>query len=610
MNIISKRFFLILCGFLFLGFFAEHILFAFFLPEEVPFRYLLTGTFADLFIPCIFLAAGLFLGSGWLIAIFAVLFAFVVFVKTANLCLCHNMLEVFTYANFQVVLEHTEWDTARTKFGPFFWLKGLGVIAGFLGGTTLLIWSGIRFIRGEENRKLLDACRFAVLLILLAGCWANCYYLHYSEEIGKHYFTREFPARPAAVFIQDFLKDRSKNLEEEKILAAMYGYDPAQLSPESEKLLREWGLLPFRNQTPSPALVPGFNKIIVIAVESLQTDYINMKENMTPCLDSLARDYVSFTNYFTGSQPTAWGLDSIFLSRMDYLKDVRMKKNTSICDIFREHGWETWYFSPAVGICFNNASEFKQTFRPDHNLFLEDLFLLYGVKGEHYWGLGDDQLLNCAANSLENTAAEKFFAVISTIDLHDPYVTTGPAAKMKSTGNKFLDSLRSTDANLKVFLDRIMSGPLFDEQTLIVVTADHSATFGVNYTGRKDFFPDRIPLILITKNNRLKDVFDTSKYGSQLDLPATLLGLLGLPVPETFMGKDLRTKKGYALSKSPDFVHLRLPDGTDIRLLTQQDVARTEEERALMEYYRVFYPAISMKCTSGDSWRSLFSLTD
>ena len=344
-----------------------------------------------------------------------------------------------------------------------------------------------------------------------------------------------------------------------------------------------------------PLADPGIRKILVLAVESLDFDFLrsnnpSMPKDITPFLDSLSRRYLSFRNYFTGSQPTSWALDCIFLSRPDFLRDLSLK-NISLCDLLRERGWATWYFSPASSFCFGNGRDYRQLFRPDHALFLEDFFRSFGFKGSHYWGLGDDELLDGVFRTLESSGDDRFFCVVSTIDLHDPYTVSGPAASLASTGNRFLDSLRSTDRNLQLFLDRMMQSPLFDEHTLIIVTADHSATFGENYTKRSDFLPVRIPLIFITKNDRLRPLFDPARFGSQMDLAPTLLGLLGLPVPETFMGRDLRIPgKSYAITKTVDLIRLHLPGGRVVTCpLTPDHDPASPEEKALLEFYRLYY---------------------
>ena len=134
------------------------------------------------------------------------------------------------------------------------------------------------------------------------------------------------------------------------------------------------------------------------------------------------------------------------------------------------------------------------------------------------------------------------------MDLHNPYMRSGPA-KDQAESVPFLASLRCTDANLRQFITRLQQNEkLWNERTLILLTADHSATHGANYTDRSDFTPARIPLYVITKEP-VKDL-PLEKYCSSIDLPATILHQLGQEIPQTFMGQDIFTKKSFALAWS------------------------------------------------------------
>ena len=595
MKSVRARIFPLLTWGLLLALAGESLSFFLILNEKVPWYFPVTGLLADLFWPVCLLACALFSASAVFYTAFACSAGALLFLKTANLCLFRNTFEIFSAANLQLLLEHTDVFSLRLMFGPLYWLKIAAVALAFILGIFLLTWSGIGFARERTGERAPHGGRAVVLLLILLSIAANCVYHFHSEEWGKGYFQREFTARPAEVQITDIVTEYRRIERKVSETDAPRGFFPGSLPRESEELLKKWGLLPTAQKPGGPSAVPEIRKILVLAVESLDYDYLHacnpgIPEGITPFLDSLSQQYLSFRNYFTGSQPTSWALDCIFLSRPDFTRDLALK-NESLCDILREKGWSTWYFSPSSGFCFENGRDYRKLFRPEHAVFLEEFFRDFGFKGSHYWGLGDDQLFDGAFRLLSERAGERFFCVISTIDLHDPYTVSGPAASLKSTGNRFLDALRSTDRNLQHFLDRVMTSPLYDEHTLIVLTADHSATFGANYTKRPDFLPVRIPLIFLSKNEDLRKMFDPERFGSQLDLAPTLLGLLGIPVPETFMGRDLRIpEKNYAVSKTVDMIRLHLPDGQVIScpLIAGQEPS-SPEERALRDYLRLFY---------------------
>lgn len=593
MSKLSPRLFPVLLAGMLLFLLAVNFCFRAIMLDQVPWYFPLAAFASDFFLPGILLALTLFLRSKIILCFFSLTFFIFAFIKTVNVILYFNIMEIISYANVQLLLVHTEPETLRILFGPCWFLLAIGIVLVCAMIPAALIVTGWRFLTVENVNSRTDiVMRFAVLLLLLCGMAADRHYKTQNEIVGKGYFRREFVIRPVMVQMEELYDDCRKQQKAKEIPAGQYGFLPGLISPESETLLTQWGLLPLQRKTFPVPEGPEIRKIIVIAAESLNLDYLRtespeMPEGITPFLDRINREYVSFNNYFTCAQPTSWALDCIFLSRVDFLADLKMK-TVSLCDLFREKGWTTYYFTPTTEMCFNAGKEYTALFRPEHVYFQEKIYELTGVKGTYYWGLGDFQMFDAAYRVLSEQAPERFFCVISTIDLHDPYVVSGPAADEPSTGNKFLDSLRGTDRNLQIFLDKVMASPLYDEHTLIVVTADHSATFGFNYTKRKDFMPARIPLIMITKNNRLDGLFPVKNYASQIDLAPTLLGLTGIPVPETFMGKDLRSGKNFALTKTVDMVFLHLPgEETKQYYLPEKPVNRTE--KALSEFLQTYY---------------------
>ena len=592
-----KKFFPFFCIVLTLCLTAENLLFRHLMLDETPWSYPWIALLSDLALPLVLLLMMLFHNRRIWLILFSLSFSFVMILKTANIILYSRIMEILTFANCSLLWTHTNFETLRILFGSLWYLKAAGILLVICLLPGLLIFSGMRYFRNYDKMALkAQYTKAGLLVLLLASLFANWYYTRNSEMIGKSYFRREFLVRPAIVQVADFIHDHScatkQYVQKESVIRC--GFEPEHVSGESARLLKQWGMLPFRRPAVNGKTY-DIRRIIVIAAESFNLDYLrtyngDMPENLTPFLDRMCREYVSFSNYFTASQPTSWGLDSIFLSRMDYEADLNCKKKpVSICNVLQEKGWNTFYFSPTTELCFNQGRDYGALFRMQHAWFQEQIFKRFGHKGVHYWGLSDHQLFSIVPQLLQAQKDNKFFSVISTIDLHDPYTVSGPAAEMKSTGNKFLDSLRATDRNIQDFVEKMMADPMFDDHTLIVITADHSATFGVNYTKRKTFFPARIPLILITRNNWLKQEFpETHRYGSQIDLAPTLLGLLGIRKPDSFMGHDLRSGKDFAFAKTVDMMFLHLPSGQTFEYLqTKKPV--TPEETALKEFFEVYY---------------------
>lgn len=592
-----RKFFPVFCVILTLLLFAENLLFRVIMLDETPWFYPCIATLADLALPAVFLLMMLFHNKRIWLILFSLSFSFVLLLKTANVILFSQIMEILSFANCSLLLTHTSIDTLRILYGALWPLKAAGVILLICLLPAMLIFSGIRYSRTyEKTAEKAQYVKAGLLVFLLACLGANWYYTTYSEMIGKSYFRREFLVRPALVQVQDFMHDLTRSAKQSVTpgYTVCCGFKPEHVTGKSETLLKQWGMLPFK-RTVTNRKTYDIRRIIILAAESFNLDYLRtynsaMPENITPFLDKMCREYVSFSNHFTASQPTSWALDTIFLSRMDYEVDLKCKdRPISICKLLKEKGWNTLYFTPTTELCFSQGKDYPALFQIESAWFQEQIFKRFGYKGVHYWGLSDHQLFTAVPQVLKEEKNNKFLCVISTIDLHDPYTVSGPAAKMASTGNRFLDSLRATDRNIQDFVEKLMASPMFDDHTLIVLTADHSATFGVNYTQRKTFFPARIPLILITRHNWLKREFPvTDRYSSQIDLAPTLLGLLGMKAPDSFMGHDLRSGKNFAFAKTVDMLFLHLPDGRSFQYLQTKEPV-TPAEKALRDYFEVYY---------------------
>jgi phosphoglycerol transferase MdoB-like AlkP superfamily enzyme len=86
---------------------------------------------------------------------------------------------------------------------------------------------------------------------------------------------------------------------------------------------------------------------------------------------------------------------------------------------------------------------------------------------------------------------------------------------------------------------------LLDERTLYVITADHSPHPGLGGDYARIVPParqrrlERVPLIFVSRNLAPLQRLDSRRYASQIDLAPTILSLLGLASPASFVGRDI-----------------------------------------------------------------------
>lgn len=152
-------------------------------------------------------------------------------------------------------------------------------------------------------------------------------------------------------------------------------------------------------------------------------------------------------------------------------------------------------------------------------------------------GVPDQYLYERNINELENEK-QPFFSVMYTLSSHAPY--DQPMEDVIQTGGehkKYLNSVYYADRSLGEYFRNAQTKPWY-KNTLFLIISDHSHPSPAN----RDFYEPankKIPLLiygdLLKKEYRGKK---TEKVISQVDVPATLLGQLGLKHDEFHWSKD------------------------------------------------------------------------
>ncbi len=416
-------------------------------------------------------------------------------------------------------------------------------------------------------------------------------FLHDSGDAAMFLNRQAAISKPIYTNIHDIFTDRK-----EAVPARIVTSPTAALSDEDTRKLASLGML---RQLPQPS--GPYRNIVLVAVESLDLAYLHKYNPAIPVeatrnLDAIASGFVSFRNFFTSAQPTTFGLHALLSSRLDVFAD--MVGDHMVPNLFTElqqHGYAGHFLGAMNGQFITLSARdagWKRTVQRNygaaHGMFAADFEKKYQKKSSG-WGM-DSAVLFAEAESLLRHArpGSKNFLFLYTIDTHPPYGARPPEGDAclrdrRIAASPFLLSLCALDRKLGAFLQAVQ--PYLDD-TLILITADHSATHGENYTRRSRFTPDRIPLLWISRRELAglaANGQEMVNYCAQIDLPVTLLNLSGLPVPATFMGNDLRVKNAAC----------SLLAQKTIRLLTPQAeylVDRKDASSALARWFGMYYP--------------------
>jgi len=498
---------------------------------------MLTG---DMLVPLILFIIALIFRNRYF-AVGTVISCFIgIFLRLTSVILYHKSFMALDYNSIKLLAIHTDFESVQAIFGKYcyFWIIPIVIaVIAFISYFCVRVWKTIKLCR-KKCRKTAVITSVILLFFSILSCVAFFIYEEKSQVVCN-------AGRPLPIAIYYIIKDFADDTKKDN------NYTKIPLPEKSrEELVKMKILAPENEHVKKQDL---FDKIIIIAVESLDYDYLscnnpNMPKGITPNLDRLSKQYVSMKNYFPGSHPTSWALTSLILSRMDYERD-RYIANESMFAAARRKGFHSYYFTSASGDFGENSRYYKVMFQANIQMFRKEFHEKYNVNLDNSWGFADRSLYACSLKELKKCPSKRFIAVISTMDTHFPYFNSPLSPEEeKAFPTPFLRSLYSTDRELNTFITNIMKDPeLYNERTLIIVTADHTATLGENYTKRENFNPARIPLIFITPNQKVFQKINTKKYASSIDLAPTLLDLINAEIPSTFMGRSLFSDKNMAL---------------------------------------------------------------
>lgn len=158
------------------------------------------------------------------------------------------------------------------------------------------------------------------------------------------------------------------------------------------------------------------------------------------------------------------------------------------------------------------------------------------------WGVHDGIMLDYLMNEIQKETKESdqpFFKMLFTISSHEPFeVPMETVVEGTSEEAKFLNAVTYTDRCLGKFYDEAKKQPWF-KNTLIVFVADHGHRMPYDSKAND---PEKYHIPLVMAGGVIKNDTIVTKCGSNTDVPATILGRLGLSSEKFPFSKDLMDK--------------------------------------------------------------------
>lgn len=286
--------------------------------------------------------------------------------------------------------------------------------------------------------------------------------------------------------------------------------------------------------------------LVIILEESLGAQYSAALggANLTPELDALAREAWTLTRAYATGTRSVRGLEAVTTGFLPtpaqaVLKLPRSQRGFfSLADLLGRHGYHSRFiyggeshFDNMKGFFLGNG--FKQII--DRQDFVDPAFV--GT-----WGASDEDMFNQLDRVLREDGDRPTFTLAFSVSNHSPWEY--PAGRIETEGNPATveNTVRYADWALGRFFERAKASPYW-ENTVFLVAADHdSRVFGASLVPVRHF---HIPAVILGAGIEPRR---DDRLVSQIDLPPTLLSLIGVDTEHPMIGHDLtRSTPGRAI---------------------------------------------------------------
>ena len=314
---------------------------------------------------------------------------------------------------------------------------------------------------------------------------------------------------------------------------------------EAEKLFKE---LTYSRLKENSEYINQHPNVILITLESF-SDTIMAVHGITPNLRRLAREGIWFTNFYANSFRTDRALVSIHsglpaqptMSVMDI-----PHKSTSLPSIagqLAKNGYKTVFYYGGDINYSNMRSYFMGT--GFQQVVSESDFP--SKKRISKWGVADGDVFDRMLTDIKlDKSGKPFFRSIMTESSHEPFDVPD---YNKISNNPVLNSFSYADYCLGKFVEELKKLPLWDN-TIVAIVPDHLGAYpdiADNYV----LWRYQTPFIIIGGS---VEKMKCNVFGSQIDIAATLLGMLGIDHSEFVYSKDLLDES------APHFAYFTFPD--------------------------------------------------
>ena len=398
--------------------------------------------------------------------------------------------------------------------------------------VAFIIYKGYpEFRLRPASKKLLRTLFYLLLLpVVIIGIRGG---IHESTtNIGQAYFSQnQFLNHSAVNPVFSFFSSLEKTasdipeyhfMEESERAALMRDVFPT-VSEQSDTLLR----------TNRP-------DIVIILLEScggIFTEDIGGRKDIMPRFNKLVDEGVYFSNFYANSYRTDRGTLCTWSGYPSFPRSSLMKMPAKtrflpgIAKSLLKEGYHTSYIYGG-DINFTNMRSYLVTIGFDQFCWMKDYTMEQQRTSK--WGVRDDITFATLYDQITAPKATGTHRLIgySTLSSHEPWdVPTHRLSEEIPNAFNYLDEC------LGNFIDKMKQTPQWDN-LLVILLPDHGYSyFGVDETHE---LHDHVPMLWL--GGALRGPRRVEQFCNQTDLPATLLGQMGLPHDDYLFSRDVMSR--------------------------------------------------------------------
>jgi phosphoglycerol transferase MdoB-like AlkP superfamily enzyme len=309
--------------------------------------------------------------------------------------------------------------------------------------------------------------------------------------------------------------------------------------------------------------------VVIFLEESLGSEFwgcLGRADTLTPEMDKLAaQEGMLFTNIYASGNRTVRGFEGVLSSFPPLPGESIVKRDRSdnvetIARVLKRDGYTNVFLYGGRGL-FDGMRSFAV--RNGYDRFIEQKHFEHPTFST-IWGVCDQDVFLRGVEEFRNLAktGQPFCGTILSVSNHKPYTYPKGTIPEDPDQKRRENAVKYSDYALGRFFEAARK-EAFWTNTIFVVVADHGArVYGEQSIPIHSY---EIPL-LIAGPAVVQSPSRISQLGCSLDVPTTILGLLGRPYETLFFGRDL-------LRSRPEDNRAWLNHNRDIGMLTHDRLA-------------------------------------